>query len=225
LGLVDRSLACPLVGLHAISAAYPEVRCFGKKTEYPRFSHEAPRFTPRPFSMIEQQSPIFRPAQAARLKSVALPSKGPAPRVWLPSRRRQPRCSWKPFSAPHTHGFCPSELFSVPVAQRRFPAVAPLLRFSVKPKGLTGTLQRFLLTGSAVHPAPGHILEPGWSHCSPELLRLSGFVSLDMGRSAFLLPAPLTLLSPTSEDVVEWSPRGFLPTTPRFPSFKGRKPV
>jgi hypothetical protein len=111
------------------------------------------------------------------------------------------------------------------VAQSPFPAIVPLLRFSVRPKGLTATLQRFPLTKLAVHPAPGHVLESGWSHCSPELLRLSGLISLDMGRSAFLLPAPLTLLSPTSEDAGGWSPRGFLPAMPHLPSFEGCEPV
>jgi hypothetical protein len=213
------------MGLRAISAACPEARCFRRKTGHPRFGLEAPRFTPRPFSMIEQKSPIFHSAEAVRLKSVALPFKGPARRVWLPSRRSQPFCSRKPFSAPHTHGLCPSEPSSGSVARTRFPAIDPLLRFSVKPKGLTAALQRFVLTKPAVHPAPGHVLEPGWSHCSPELLRLSGLASPGMGRSAFLLPAPLALSSLTSEDAKGRGPRGFLPAKPRLPSFKGREPV
>jgi hypothetical protein len=137
LGLVDRSLACPLVGLHAISAAYPEVRCFRSKAGHPRFLREAPRFTPRPVSMTEQISPIFRPAEAVRLKGVTLPSKGPTRRVWLPSRRCQPTCSWKRFSASHAHGFCSSEPCSDLVARSQSPAFDPLLRFSVRPKGLS----------------------------------------------------------------------------------------
>jgi hypothetical protein len=139
-----------------------------------------------------------------------LPFKGSTLRVWLPSRRLELPSSWKPFSASHTHGFCPSELFSNLMAPLQFPAVDPLLRFVVKPKGLTSTLQRFPLTRLAVHPATDHVLEFGWSHCSPELLRLSGLMSLDMGRSAFLLPAPLTLSSPTSEDVGGGAPGVFL---------------
>jgi hypothetical protein len=59
LGLVDKSLACPLVGLHAISAACPEARCFRERLGSPQSLHEAPRFTPWPYSMIEQKNPKF----------------------------------------------------------------------------------------------------------------------------------------------------------------------
>jgi hypothetical protein len=159
------------------------------------------------------------------LKGVAMPFKGPALRVWLPSRRRQPLCLWKPFSAPHAHGLRSSELSSGHVARQQFPAAVPPLRFPAKPKGLTATLRRFPHTKPAVHPAPVLVLKTGWSHCSPELLHLSGVSSPGMGRSACPLPAPLTLSSLTSENAKDRSPRGFLPTKPRLPSFEGREPV
>jgi hypothetical protein len=169
--------------------------------------------------------PLFSFGQAERLEDVALPSKGPTHRVWLPSRRCKPFRSRKPFSAPHAHGLRPSELCSDLVARPRFPAADPLLRFPARPESLTAALQRFPLTKPAAHPAPAPLLETGWCRCSPELLRLSGPPPPDLGRSTFLLPSPLALSFPTSEDAENRGPRGFLPAGPHLPSFEGREPV
>jgi len=175
--------------------------------------------------MIERKNPIFRSTEAERLEDVALPSKGPTRRVWLPSRRCKPFRSRKPLSAPHAHGLRPSEPCSDLVARPRFPTGDPLLRFPARPNDLTATLQRFPLTKPAAHPAPDPVLETGWSRCSPELPRLSGLPPPDLERSTFLLPSPLTLSFPTSEDAENRGPRGFLPAAPHPPSFEGCEPV
>jgi hypothetical protein len=65
--------------------------------------HEAPCFSPRPFSISKRENPFFRLAHARRLEGVAVPSKSPALRVWLPSRRHQsPRPRERSFSPPHS---------------------------------------------------------------------------------------------------------------------------
>jgi hypothetical protein len=128
-------------------------------------------------------------------------------------------------SVPHAHGLHPPELCSDLVANPRFLKSSPLLRFLVKPYGLTPTLQRFPLTKPAALPAPGAYYGARWSHCSPGLRHLPGSLSLNIERSSFLLSAPLVLSLPTSEDADNWNLRGFLPATQRFPSFKGRPPA
>jgi hypothetical protein len=80
----------------------------------PCLQREAPRSTSQPFSMHGPRNPFFHPATAGRLEGFAVPSKSPALRVWLPSRRCKPHRPRKPLSAPHTPGLHPSELLLRP---------------------------------------------------------------------------------------------------------------
>jgi len=175
--------------------------------------------------MSKQKNPFSRPTEAERLKGVAVPSKRAALRVWLPSRRCRPSCPRKPLSASHALGLRSSEPYSGRVAQPRFPATDPLLRFPAKRSGLAFTLQRLALTRPAAHPAPGYPLGPGWSRCSPELWRLSGLPPPELGRITFLLPAPLALPLSASEEAENRSPRGSVPPARHLPPFEGRRPV
>ena len=78
-----------------------------KKLGRPCLLQEAPRFSPRPFSISKQVSPFFRPACARRSEDIATSSKSPVLRVWLPSRRRKPSC-------PREHSFSPPRSWASP---------------------------------------------------------------------------------------------------------------
>jgi hypothetical protein len=110
---------------------------------------EAPRIGPRPFSMIERDSPLFAPFLTGRSNGDAAPPERAAFRVWLPSWRFQPSRSREPVSVPHAHGLRSSGLMSDHVAGLRFSENLPLRRFSAKPHGLAPTLQRLTPTGPA----------------------------------------------------------------------------
>jgi len=84
-----------------------------------------------------------------RPNDLAVPSGSPAFRVWLPSWRRQLIDPRKPVSVSHAHGLHSSGRCSDPAAEPRFPRACPLLRFFVKPNGLTPALQRLSLATSA----------------------------------------------------------------------------
>jgi hypothetical protein len=215
-------LSCPYAPPQWLT---PELVATPERLGRPCLPREAPRSVPWPFSMSRQKNPSFRPARAGRLEGVAVPSKSPALRVWLPSRRRKPFCPRKPLSASHAPGLRPSEPFSDPAARPRFPEGAPLVRFPAKPVSLAAALQRLALARPAVHPAPGLSCWAEWSLCSPGLPRLPGFHPPGFGESVFLPPAPRALSFPTSEDVGNRGPRGSIPAARLFPSFEGRWPA
>lgn len=109
------------MGLHAISAVSPEARSPRKKPGFSGPSRGLPRLTPLPFSMIGPGNPFLRPAFAERLKGVAVPSKGAAHGVWLPSQRRKSPRPRKRLSASHAPGLRSSEPFSGTEARTWFP--------------------------------------------------------------------------------------------------------
>jgi len=160
-----------------------------------------------------------------RPDGVALPSGSPAFRVWLPSWRRQPLDPRKPVSAPHAHGLRSSRPFSEPAADPKFPKDLPLLRFPTRPIGLVQALQRLALAGSAAPSSSPTFFRSEWGPCPLELSRLPGFLPPDMGRSFFLLPAPLALCLPIPEETRKWSLRGSLPAARHLPSFEGHRPA
>jgi len=82
-----------------------------------------------------------------------MPHESPTFRVWLPSWRRKPFHSRRPFSASHAHGLGSSGLCSGSTADPKFPPDLPLLRFCAKPNGLTSALQRLMLAEPAAPPA------------------------------------------------------------------------
>jgi hypothetical protein len=86
--------------------------------------------------------------ETKRPNGLAVPSGSSTYRVWLPSWRRQLLDPRKPVSVSHAHGLHSSGLCSDPAAVPRFPGAPPLLRFPVKPNGLTPALQRLSLATS-----------------------------------------------------------------------------
>jgi len=70
----------------------PKLCASHKKLGRPCLLQEAPRFSPRPFSISKQDNPFFHRTRARRLEDNATSSKSPALRVWLPSRRCKPSC-------------------------------------------------------------------------------------------------------------------------------------
>jgi len=146
--------------------------------------------------MKRPKTPFVHPAFTERLEDVAMSSKSPAPRVWLPSRRCK---AFQPVEACFSFSRSWVSLFRAffrsqsPMSVSR---INPFLRFFIKPVGLTLTLQRFLLQRPAVLPAPRCLLATGWSPCSLELSRLSGFPLLNLEGSLSLPPSPRVLFFP-----------------------------
>jgi hypothetical protein len=209
LGLVDKPLARPLLGLRAISAACPEACCpVGSARPTLTFPPSASLHFPA-LQHVKTEAPFFSLDRSQAFTGLTGPCKSPTLRVWLPSRRCKLFCPRKPLSAFHALGLRPSEPCSSLMAHTRFPEHDPLLRFPAKPVSLTSTLQRLPLTKPAVQPAPRHTLMAGWCPCSLELRRLSGLPPLDMGRSTFLPPAPLVLCSSSFRRNSKPEPQGF----------------
>jgi hypothetical protein len=175
-----------------------------------------------PSAYPDQRTPLCARLVTGRSNGLALPSEGPASRVWLPSWRCQPFHPRELVSAPNAHGLRSSGRSSDTVADPRFPEDLPLLRFPVKPNGLTAALQRLRLTEPAAPTGSPTLFRWKWGPCPLELPHLPGLHPPDLRRGSFPPRAPPALFFPASEETENRSPRGSLPAARRFPSFEGR---
>jgi hypothetical protein len=86
----------------------------------------------RPFSIFGKESPFLRPLTKAS-GQLAWPSEGPAHRVWLPSRRREPFQSLGAYFISQRSWGSPVRASSSPVVGKPFPVFPPSLHFPYRP--------------------------------------------------------------------------------------------
>jgi hypothetical protein len=155
----------------------------------------------QPSSISGSRFPFFHGLSRACVRSVcAVPTGSTVLRVWLPSLRCQSLHPWWPVSASNAPGFFPSEPFSHPAIEAKFPLLPPLLRFCAKPFGLVPALQRLSLARRSVPLFAPWVVTPGrgrvlsWvslvSQALPPPDRLESF-SLSSSPSRPLLPPAL----------------------------------
>jgi len=142
------------------TSASPALRChlsvlpFLRPHQYRRARSTEPTLlmrlaeAPRPYSICWIERPFFSPL-AKRRKNMPSPSEVPSSGFGYPLddvRSLDPRGSLSTLNA---LGVPPSELFSSPVVESRFPRTPPRLHFRKKPNSLSRVLPWFPPTGKA----------------------------------------------------------------------------
>jgi hypothetical protein len=142
------------------TSASPALRChlsvlpFLGPHRYRRASSTKPAFpmrlaeAPRPYSICKIERPFFSPL-AKRRKNMPGPSEVPSSGFGYPLDDVSPLDPRGSLSTLNALGVPPSELFSSPAVESRFPQILPRLHFRKKPTSLSRVLPWFPPTGKA----------------------------------------------------------------------------